>query len=729
MLLGEVIIEYPSSSLDRPFYYAYNGEKDLTSGVRVIVPFANKKIIGYVLNVIKTNETLESLEQKSGYKIKYIEEIIDQEKIIDDELIELAKRVSKYYFAPLIQVLQTMLPPSLKPNSSSLSKPKIAYEIYVEPILNDASLLTEKQKEIYFQVIKETKVKKSLLSPSIVKTLIKKNYLKEIQVEKIRIIEEGYENLDFYTLNDEQNAAKNAVISNTNTTFLLQGVTGSGKTEVYLHLTREYLKQNKSVLVLLPEISLTYQVVRLFKQRFKNIAVLHSALTNSEKYDEYRRISSNEVKVVIGARSAIFAPLKNIGLIIIDEEHSETYKQDVPPYYHALTVAKMRQEYHKCNILLGSATPSLESRARAFKGNYKLLMMNKRFKTSLPNCQIVDMSNLNEVDDKSVIYSKTLREKIKDRLEKKEQVLLLFNRRGYAQYVSCRKCSYVFKCPTCDLPLAYHKDYNLLKCHHCGYVANMVSTCPKCDSPYIRTGGIGLQKAEEELKVLYPDARILRLDSDVAKKRLATKEIIEKFKNNDADILIGTQMISKGLDFKNVTLSCIVLADIGLNIPSYRASERVFSLLTQTIGRAGRSEKGEAIIQTYLPNHYAIQYAAKQDYEGFFALEMKYRKISVFPPFSYCTIISLGAIKENDLLENLLDIKNFLIAQFVNKKVEVIGPSEYYVSFYNGKFRRKFLLKYFNYNDIVEPLKKLKEYLLNNKKITLNIDVDPYVDY
>ncbi len=729
MLLAKVIIEYPSSSLDRPFFYGTDQEDLLIKGIRVKVPFANKLIIGYVIDVIKVNITKEEFEKENGYVLKKINAFIDKEPILNDELFTLAKKISNYYFSPLISVLQTMLPPSLKPNSSSLNKAKIAYEKYLEVIDKEENDLTLKQKEVY-EKIKELKIdKKANYSTSIVKTLLAKKYLKEILIEKNRLEEESYDKEDFLTLNEEQNRVKEHVLSYEDEVILLEGVTGSGKTEVYLHLTKEYIKKGKNILVLLPEISLTYQVVKLFKKRFKNIALLHSGLTNSEKYDEYRRILKGEVNVVVGARSAIFAPLKNIGLIIIDEEHSESYKQDQNPFYHVLTVAKFRKEEEHFNILLGSATPSLESRARAFKGNYKLEFLNHRISTSLPKTSIIDMSSLKEVDEKSIIYSKTLRSKIQDRLNKNEQIMIMLNRRGYASYISCRRCSYVFRCPTCNLPLTFHKDENLLKCHHCGYVTYMINNCPKCDSTYIKQGGIGLQKAEEELKNLFPEARILRLDSDVAKSRLAPKEIIEKFQNHEADILLGSQMISKGLDFKNVTLSCVLLADIGLNIPSFRASEKVFSLITQAIGRAGRSKDGEAIIQTYSPFNYAITLASKQDYETFFNIEMKHRKITSYPPYSYLCILSLSSLKEEDVLEILPYIKNFLEVQFNHKKVAIIGPSEYYVSFYKGRFRRKFLLKYYDYEDIKGPLLKLKEYVNNLHNVNLSIDIDPLEDY
>lgn len=729
MKIVEVIVEYSSISLNRPFSYAYFGDRNIENGVRVIVPFAKKNIVGYVTNVYEYDKSLKEYENETGFSLKEIISIIDDKPILTEELILLANKIFSYYFAPLISVYQTMLPPSLKPKSTSLFKPKIAYDTYIKAIDKDDALLTKKQKIIYQNILIDGPIKKSSIKSTIVDKLIKEGYLQTFLVEKNRLNDNSYLKVEENILTDEQKNVYNSIINSNNETFLLEGVTGSGKTEVYLHLAKHYIQNKKKVLILVPEISLSYQMIKCFKERFEKVAILHSSLTDAEKYDEYRKILSSDIDIVIGARSAVFAPLKNIGIIIIDEEHSETYKQENTPYYNAIKVAEMRKEYHKCILLLGSATPSLESRARAFKGTYKLLTLTKRISTNLPSCRVVDLSNYNEIDDKSIIYSKTLRIAIEDRLNKKEQVMLLINRRGYAPYVSCRKCGFIFKCPECNMPLTLHKGDNLLKCHHCGYIALMSDSCPKCSSKYIKTNGIGAEKAELELKKLFPNANILRVDSDVAKKRLGVKKALDTFRNNEADILIGTQMISKGLDFKNVTLSAVIQSDIGLNIPSYRASERVFSLLTQTIGRAGRFENGEAIIQTYNPNHYVIKYAKEQDYEGFYLHEMKYRKLLYYPPFCYTILITLSSKNEELLKKNIIDIKNFLLSEFENKDVILIGPSEFYVGIVNKKYRRKFLLKYKNRDDIENTIKKLLEMYALQNVINVSINVDPIEDY
>lgn len=729
MKLVEVLIEYSSISLNRPFSYAYYGDKEIVKGIRVLVPFASRKVVGYVLDVKESSLSKEEYEKETGFQLKTVIDIVDEKPILNDELIELANDISNYYFSPLISVYQSMLPPSLKPRSSSLSKPKIAYDTYLLALDKDTSILTKKQKEVYEDIKSKGEVLKNTIKSTVINKLIELEYLKVILKEKSRLKDEMYEKTNEKVLNDEQKLAYETVIAKNKGTFLLEGVTGSGKTEVYLHLAKHYINQKKKVLILVPEISLSYQMIKNFKERFDSIAILHSSLTDAEKYDEYRKIANGEVDIVIGARSAIFAPLDNIGIIIIDEEHSETYKQESLPYYHATKIAELRQKYHKCVLLLGSATPSLESRARAFKGVYTLLKLTKRISTTLPSCKIVDLSNYNEIDENSVIFSKTLRSAIQDRLNKKEQVMLLLNRRGFAPYVSCRKCGFIFKCPECNMPLSYHKDEDLLKCHHCGYFASMRNDCPSCKSVHIKKMGVGAQKAEDELKKLFPEAKILRLDSDVAKKRLGVKNTLETFRNNEADILLGTQMISKGHDFKNVTLAAVVLSDIGLNIPSYRASERIFGLLTQTIGRAGRSEQGEAIIQTYNPNHYVIKYAKEQDYEGFFGLEMKYRKLTQYPPFCYCAIITLSSEKEDLLKKHIIEIKNILQSEFVEKDVDVIGPSEFYVGIINKRHRRKFLLKYKNFDDIVPTLNKLVEMHSMQNSIGLTINIDPVEDY
>ena len=732
MLLLGVIIEYAANSLDRPFSYAYNGDLDVKIGVRVVVPFNNRKVVGYVTSIEKTDDTLEELEENTGFKIKEIISIIDKEPILNEELMMLSNDIATYYFSPLISVYQTMLPPSLKPKLSSLNKPKIAYDTYVEVCDENTNDLTPKQLELYLKIKDEGLVLKSDIKSSLVPTLLKKKKIRLVLKEKMRLVLEDVEQIQDKDLTLEQRKAVEEITTQNDKIYLLEGVTGSGKTEVYIQSSKKMIEEGKTVLMLVPEISLTVQMVKRFRACFSNVAILHGELTPAERYDEYRRISRGEVDLVIGARSAIFAPLTNIGLIIIDEEHSETYKQDVSPFYHALEVAKMRQKYNEnCKIVLGSATPSLETKTRALKGVYKQLYLTKRFNdSSLPETEIIDMLDWKNLDNESSMFSLSLRHEIKERLDKKEQVLLLVNRRGFSPFISCRKCGKVLKCPTCGLPLSYHKKDNLLKCHHCGLVDKMPFSCSKCQSTMFTKTGFGTEKVEEEVKRLFPNSRVLRLDSDVASIRSAVGKVITTFENEEADILIGTQMIAKGHDFKNVTLVGIVLADLGLNIPSYKASERIFNLITQAIGRAGRHEKkGKAIIQTYMPKHYVIYDSSIQDYNRFFNEEMAYRKEAQNPPYTYLTMITFASNNEKEVIDKSYYFKDLLIAKFASKKVEVIGPSEPFLVRVNDKYRRKILLKYKNYNDISPVLKEIKENVNKSSSIDVIINVDPMDDY
>lgn len=727
----EVLIEYGLSSLDRTFSYAYLGEEEVKKGVRVLVNFNHKEIIGYVVDVKKIDTSFEEYQEKSLYVVKKITKIIDEEPLLNDELQLLAKQIKEYYYSPLMSVYQTMLPPSLKPKRSSLSKPKISYDTYVVLKNDSEDGLTPKQIELLRLIKNQVKVLKNELKPHLVKALYEKEKIEFILEEKIRLVQEEVAKTNDFSLNDEQKKALDSICFDSHSTYLLEGVTGSGKTEVYLQASRHFIEQGKNVLMLVPEISLTHQMVKRFKQRFDNIAILHSALTPSEKYDEYRRINQGKVNIVVGARSAIFAPLKNIGLIIIDEEHVETYKQDVSPYYHALKVALMRQKYHNCKIVLGSATPSLETKTKALKGIYHQLYLTKRFNdTSLPETTIVNMGDYQNIDNESVIFSKLLREKINDRLDKKEQVMLLINKRGYAPYVQCRRCHTTLKCPVCGVILSYHSSDDMLKCHHCGHVETMNKQCPRCSNTQFFKIGFGSEKVEEEVKRLFPSSRVGRLDSDVASVKNQVKDVLTQFENHELDILIGTQMIAKGHDFKDVTLVGVVLADLGLNIPSYKSSERSFNLITQAIGRAGRLEKkGEAIIQTYLPNHYVIYDSKIQDYNRFFNEEMAFRKQNQNPPYTYLIMITLSSSDENNLIDSSYFLKNYLDGKFANKKVDVLGPSEPFALKVNGKYQRKLLIKYKNREDVNQEILELIETVNKRKNLKISVNVDPESDY
>ena len=729
MQIVEVLIEYASRSLDRPFSYLYLGNKKLEIGIRVLVIFNHREIIGYVINVRNTNQTKEQIEEESGYSLTEIVGIIDQTPLLDDELLDLLDEVSSYYLAPKISVLQTMLPPSLSPRKSSLKAPKIAYDQYLEVVDDNEDGLTNKQIELLRFIKQEGRVlKRDIKSKSIIEKLLEQNRIQITKEEKRRLKIPDY----IYEEPPELTLDQQAVISEFNNSsdqvYLLEGVTGSGKTEVYLALSEQVLKQGKSVLMLVPEISLTPMMVEYFLHRFKgDVAILHSELTPAEKYDEYRKIAKGECHIVVGVRSAIFAPLKNIGLIILDEEHTESYKQDTLPFYHAREVAIMRGKYNHAKVLLASATPSLESRARGQNKVYHMLYLKKRINNQkLPTTKIVNMLDYHNIDRDSYIFSHALRDALHQVLARNEQAILLINRRGFSTHVNCRNCGHVFKCPTCGIALTYHKSDNMLKCHHCDYVEPLAETCPECGSKYLLKTGFGTEKIQEEVERLFPIARTLRLDSDSAKNKSKIPETIEAFRKKEADILIGTQMIAKGHDFPDVTLVGIVLADIGLSMPSFRSNERAFQLITQAIGRSGRKEKpGIAIIQTYMPSHYAITFAARQDYELFYRKEMEMRKLQFYPPYAYLTSVSLRGKVEEKIIENTYRIVDFLNDEFLDE-AQILGPTTPYIPVEMGLHIRGILIKYRNPNKAHQIFEKMVELFGSNSQYELFINIDPY---
>ena len=729
MKIVEVLIEYANYSLDRPFSYIYKGNKKVDIGFRVLTKFNNREIVGYVVNTYESDKTIEQLEEELGFKIGEIIDVIDDEPLLSDDLLKLADQVADYYIAPKISVLQSMLPPSLSPRKSALKKPKIAYDQYVNVINKDESGLTDKQIELLRLLSTEEKVlKKEIKSKSVLDKLIEYERVEIVLVEKRRLTIPNYEYIAPPKLTNEQQGVIDEINSSDDLVYLLEGVTGSGKTEVYLSLSEQILKEGKSVLMLVPEISLTPMMMEYFLRRFENnVAILHSELTPAEKYDEYRKIAKGECHVVVGARSAIFAPLKNIGLIILDEEHVESYKQDTTPFYHAREVAIMRGKMHKAKVILGSATPSLESRARAQKNIYHLLLLTNRVNNKqLPQTTIVNLGDYRNIDNNSYIFSKRLRVEISGVLSRKEQAILLINRRGFSTSVSCRKCGHIFKCPTCDIALTYHKSDNMLKCHHCDYVTKMPESCPECGSNYIMKTGFGTERIEDEVNRLFPEARTLRLDSDSAKIRTKIPTIIEQFRRKEADILIGTQMIAKGHDFPDVTLVGVVLADIGLSMPSFRSNERAFQLITQAVGRSGRKDKnGIAIIQTYMPNNYAITMAARQNYELFYRKEMNYRHLQSYPPYTYLASITLAGKNEDAVIlgmVNLIDILN----NELGEEAQVLGPTVPYIPYEGDNFLRTALVKFKNYKIVQPVLKKIVSVCGAKSQIHLSINIDPY---
>lgn len=554
-------------------------------------------------------------------------------------------------------------------------------------------------------------------------------------VEEVEVYRDPYKDSNFVEtealiLNSEQQAAYDQITEkiqkNEHEVFLLQGVTGSGKTEIYMQSIADVLDKGEGALVLVPEISLTPQMVHRFKGRFGDqVAVLHSGLSDGEKYDEWRKIERKEAKVVVGARSSVFAPLDKIGLIVIDEEHETSYKQSDAPRYHARDVAIWRAKRHSSPVVLGSATPSLESRARASKGVYTLIELNERVnKQALPTVEIIDMREEMRQGNAS-IFSSQLKEAIADRLAKKEQSVLMLNRRGFSSFVMCRDCGFVLKCPNCDISQTLHADTQTMKCHYCGHQEGIPRICPSCQSHRIRYFGTGTQKVEQELKELFPDARIIRMDVDTTRRKGAHEKLLERFGNQEADILLGTQMIAKGLDFPNVTFVGVLNADIALGLPDFRSAEKTFQLLTQVSGRAGRgSLEGDVIIQTHNPDHYAIQYAKNHDYDRFYIREMKYRHLSDYSPYYFLTSIQISHENEVTAAKRIQQVAEF-IKPYLSNQAILLGPTPRFVARTHNKYHFQLIIKYKNESRLNEGLHKLLTSTQKEQAQGLLIKIDP----
>lgn len=574
------------------------------------------------------------------------------------------------------------------------------------------------------------------ISTSVIDALIKKGLLKKVKKEVFR---NPYEHISFerttkLELTEEQNNAlssiKESIQNERKELFLLHGVTGSGKTEIYLQAIEDVLNKGKEAIVLVPEISLTPQMVRRFKGRFgSHVAVLHSALSPGEKYDEWRKILRKEVKVAVGARSAIFAPFENLGIIIVDEEHETSYKQEESPRYHAREVAIKRAENHQCPVILGSATPTLESFARAQKGVYTLLTLSKRTNNRpMPSVEICDMRKELHAGNRTM-FSRSLTTKIKDRIERGEQIVLLLNRRGYSTFSLCRDCGHVQECPHCDIALTYHKSNGKLKCHYCSYEEPMFVQCPKCTSDLIRLFGTGTQRVEEALTKLIPEASVIRMDVDTTRRKGAHERLLQDFQNKKANILLGTQMIAKGLDFENVTLVGVLSADSILNLPDFRSAEKTFQLLIQVSGRAGRHElPGEVVVQTYTPDHYSVQLASYYDYYLFYLKEMRLRKAFQYPPYVYMTLITISHENKAYVIQIAQDIAQVLM-KWIRKDSIILGPTPSPIARMKDKFRYQLMVKYRNEPDLTRYLKKIlthySDAILKND-IQISIDMEPY---
>lgn len=723
-MYAKVIVELGIKNIDKMFTYIVpdSMKNDIKVGSRVKVGFGKTFLEGFVLELFDKFD--------NEYELKEIKELIDKTPILNKEMLYLGKKIQEITLCSLISAYQVMLPKALKASiKTNINKKLIRYAIInkeEKEIINYINICKyTKQIEFLKELLNKKKIKVEK-KESFHNTLEKNNLIKFIYEEDYRYKYEVENKDNIVKLNEEQQYAVNKVSSNLNKsiTYLLYGVTGSGKTEVYMNIIDKVIKNNKTAIMLVPEISLTPQIVERFTKRFKdNIAILHSGLSEREKYDEYRKITEEKVKIVVGARSAVFAPLKNIGVIIIDEEHSQTYKQENHPRYHAKDIAQLRSKYHNCPVILGSATPSLETFARAVNKNYELLTMLKRANNMvLPEVTLVDMKK--EIKQGNYIFSKELTLKIKEKLKNNEQIILLLNRRGYSSLIRCSACSHVEKCPNCDISLTYHKHNNNLRCHYCNYTKKCPDKCPVCSSEDIKGLGLGTEKLEQEIIERF-NAKVIRMDRDTTSKKGMHEQIIKDFGLGKYDILLGTQMIAKGLDFPKVTLVGVINADASLLIPDFRSSERTFQLLSQVSGRAGRgTSKGEVIIQTFNPEHYSIKYAKNHDYINFYKEEMNIRKILNYSPYYFITLVKISSKDYEEGFKHANKIRDYLKSNLSPDTI-ILGPTMANMFKINNIYNYQCIIKYKKDIKLKNTLINIDNIYKTNNTINVEIDVDP----
>lgn len=707
-MYADILVEV--NTLEKTFTYKILDGINAEVGMRALVPFGNRKVEGFIMRIYN--------DGNFDYEVKEIFSLIDDYPVINKEMLELGKYISKKNLSTLISAYQAMLPLALKAkNKVSINR---KYNIYLEAIC-DSNIKTLKQKEVYdFIKEKGLVLKSEISSKSILKTLLDNGNLKEVKKEAYRLEEDIEKKALNYELTIEQKNVLDSVKLNSFKPYLIHGVTGSGKTLVYIKLIEKVLKEGKEAILLVPEISLTPQVVNIFKSHFgKVVAILHSGLSDGEKYDEWRKIERKEVSIVIGARSAIFAPFTNIGIIIVDEEHSATYKQENMPMYNAIDIALKRGKTYKCPVVLGSATPSIESYTRSKIGIYKLLEMKERVNKNLPRVTLIDMKD--EFKKGNRVFSELVISKVNNRLDKGEQVIFLLNRRGFSTVVTCKECGFTHKCPNCDIPLTYHKSGNIMKCHYCDYNVPRLLECPMCHSKNINSFGMGTEKLEELINSTFPLAKTIRMDIDTTRRKNAHKNIIEDFKNEKYNVLVGTQMIAKGLDFPKVTLVVVVNGDASLNIPDFRSAERTYDLLSQVSGRAGRADiPGEVIIQGFNMNHYSIVAAKNNDYLGFYNEEMKIRKVLKYPPYYNLCLIKISGKNYEQVLGEANKISVYLKGHI---KDIVLGPSSANMPKLNNVYYIQIIIKFKNTKDIMNYLLYIRNvYKKGNIKVLIDLN-------
>lgn len=727
-MIYQVIVDISNSQVDKVFDYYCRNEIEI--GSRVLVPFGSMTVEGFVINKVENSEN----------ELKDIIKVLDDYTALTEEMICLSKWMAYKYHLRLIDCLRLAVPSQLR---NSRVKPlvkklaRLTEDIPADEMIARTKPNATMQQELIEYLRTEGECYVDLLNnyfgSSAVKTLTTKGF---INIETIKVLRTPYNKLEetinsAKVLTPRQQAIIDEINSNLSGTYLIHGVTGSGKTEVYMTIIEKIANSGKSAIMLVPEISLTPSVLRQFRSRFgTKVAILHSGLSDGEKYDEWRRLFDGSATIAIGARSAVFAPLKNIGVIIIDEEHDSSYVAYSNPRYTTIEVAQFRAEYNKCCLIMGSATPNIDSYTKAIQGEYKLLTMPERInKRSLPEVEIVDMALELRMGNKS-IFSNRLIEQLTQVINDKNQAMLFLNRRGYSSFVMCNKCGYVAKCTDCEVSLTYHQENNQLQCHYCNKKFHMFDFCPNCKSQYIRQGKIGTEQIVKMLNKMFPDVNVLRMDYDTTRNKGELVNILQQFSQSKAQILVGTQMIAKGHDFPGVTLVGILDADQGLFQTDYKSSENTFQLLTQVAGRSGRQDLvGKVILQTYSPQHYVLQYAAKQDYLGFYNREANIREATKFPPYATLLRILYASISSEDciLQLNAHYEKIVLIMQKYSESFLFISKMKSPLSRLEKKFRYQILLRLANNEHLSDIIQEI--YLVSDirvrKECTVFVEINP----
>ncbi len=720
MKLVHCWIEHPVRSIDQTFTYLCDDD-NVQPYSRVAIHFHHRNVIGFVETVEDFDGTQEDLKQELGFDVKHVEALIDEEPLLTQELHDLACEMRENTLSTMISCFSCMLPAIIKPVSGKKNAVK---EEWVT-ISDQEVSLTPKQLMAFQFVQEKGMVKYAELCkafPNQALDLRKKGAVTVVVKEREAVSNAHTQEGTHLPLTPAQQRVMQDIASSENNVILFRGVTGSGKTEIYLQIADRVLHEGKQVLILVPEIGLTPQMIARVSSRFgQELAIYHSGLNAQEKYEQYKKVKNGSARIVVGTRSAVFLPFTNLGLIVMDEEHDSSYKQEKQPAYHCRDIAIFRGKYHQCKVILGSATPSLESYARGLKQVYHLVELEERVNQTLPMVRVVGMREMLKKEQPTLL-SQELIEKMEQRFAAKEKVILLLNRRGYSTQLRCRDCGEVIQCPHCDLAMSYHRQIHKLKCHTCGFEMRVPRTCPTCQqSSGFTTYGFGTEKLEEQVQQLFPGVRTLRMDADTTSTKNSHERILKQFEKGEADVLLGTQMIAKGLDYPSVTLVGIINGDQGIERSDFRSCELAFDLLMQAEGRSGRGENpGEVVCQVFHPEHYAVQYAVQQDYRAFFQKEMQFRHAGQYPPYTY--MISL-LVRNRD--QGKADAIAMWLKQNLQGNYKTIGVIS--LVKINDFYRNRVVLKGKNLDEMRKDIRTLLECDNGNRINSISIDVNPFV--